>query len=483
MKKKSIMMSVLLLILVALSACGGKKIEVNKMFTPKFSGVDGYGTISFDTNQVYQQQIMLQVLKLKANELTEQKITEKILKNPELGVKSLSLKEFMESISLELEKKEINGNLKNGDKVKAILKYNAEKAKELGLRVDKKSETFTVKGLTKPTKLDVLKDTDVEFSGGNELGKAKINTKDNLPVKISYSLSKSNNLKNGDVVTLSADIDKDKLARQGYIVEETNKEYVVSGLKDLKEIDIATLAKGYDVTVKGILPNEYIEVKNILENDFKSLITYKSIGKVDPNNFTVKIAAEANEEKLTKAGYKLPKENLTFEHKVDSNQISYYVKDVSQLTAEDKELILDKLEEAANNYANKGSQDLDSRYYLEKADIEYLKEVSFAYEKNKGENNKNPEAGYNKIIAIFKITGYGRRGITGEIKLLQDDLYIAAGLKNVLKGSDGKIDIDESNIFTSRCRTYELVKDDMKKDNKDLFSVKTYKGDEFKSGE
>ncbi|MBR5416963.1 MAG: YARHG domain-containing protein, partial [Clostridiales bacterium] len=148
-----------------------------------------------------------------------------------------SFTELMGYIDGELTSSE---HLSNGDKVTFVWNCDEKKAySECGVDLSCKSKEFLVSGLTQVSTFDPFYGLDVEFSGDDGDGVAKIvGTPANGAAKgFTFVLSKYDHLKNGEKVTLSFEWDYDN--REGDFIEEYNclpsvreTEFGVSGLTD-----------------------------------------------------------------------------------------------------------------------------------------------------------------------------------------------------------------------------------------------------------
>ncbi len=127
-------------------------------------------------------------------------------------------------------------HLSNGDKVTIKAVLNNKNDYKFSKRIKNGKLTYTVKGLKDGKEFDVFsKDVmTVEFTGFSGKGEAELKIKDTeLTPYIHYSLSKEQELSNGDVVTVTVQVNDTKFEDLGYFVPEKNeKKYKVSGLPE-----------------------------------------------------------------------------------------------------------------------------------------------------------------------------------------------------------------------------------------------------------
>lgn len=117
--------------------------------------------------------------------------------------------------------------------------------------------------------------------------------------------SKTNNLKNGDIVSFDIAFDKNTLKKYKLLLDEKG-EFEVSGLKQAKEIDIFSMI---DVTFKGVSPKIMGEIKNkSTDNEFFNSVKFEF---VQPQPFksgqTVEVRAIIDEALMNKSGFKINK--------------------------------------------------------------------------------------------------------------------------------------------------------------------------------
>lgn len=143
---------------------------------------------------------------------------------------------------------ENNKNLKNGDKVKCVVTYDEEYLKENNIKLKNTEFEVEVKGLDDGQEIDFFDGVEVTFTGIDGKGYASVDTYNAMSM-FSYDYDTSSNLSNGDKFTITArcyyDMTKAgdkywfKYDDEYYITseKEQTKEYEVSGLTEVQEID------------------------------------------------------------------------------------------------------------------------------------------------------------------------------------------------------------------------------------------------------
>ena len=135
--------------------------------------------------------------------------------------------------------------LSNGDVVSIDVTYDLSAVPSRysnpdGYNIIGQSGSFTVEGLSDAEFVDPFSKEliDIRFSGSSGAATATIEMKSNAPYLafMSYSVSPSKGLKNGDVVTVSIDPDVSRLSEMGYALPDSGKwtaEETVTGLNEL----------------------------------------------------------------------------------------------------------------------------------------------------------------------------------------------------------------------------------------------------------
>ncbi len=136
------------MMMFGLAGCGGTKMDLSDYVSVSFVGVDGNGRglLDFDSAQ-----FELDYAGVDGGMPTSKEIE-----------KMLQLAPFEFSISCELDEDE---GLSNGDKLEVSVDYNADLAKEAGIKIGSTTKKVVVEGLTAPIELDPFAETDFEVNG------------------------------------------------------------------------------------------------------------------------------------------------------------------------------------------------------------------------------------------------------------------------------------------------------------------------------
>ena len=215
-----------IIVIVAFAMNSSKVIDLNKYISFESSGYDGYGKASISVDWD----------KLEKDYGKKVKYSSKGKK--EYGVLTYAfepmsvLRDAVSGISLDKSEK-----LSNGDKVKYTWKVSDDTTKSINYKLKYKDGEFEIKKLNELSKFDPFEDVKVSFSGIAPNGKAEIAYSGGGDIlhEYNFKLDKFDKLKNNDTVTVSLNLDEDKIAsmadRYGRIPEKMSQTYTVSGLE------------------------------------------------------------------------------------------------------------------------------------------------------------------------------------------------------------------------------------------------------------
>ena len=215
-----------IIVTFAFAMNSGKVIDLNKYISFESSGYDGYGKASISVDWD----------KLEKDYGKKVKYSSKGKK--EYGVLTYAfepmsvLHDAVSGISLDKSEK-----LSKGDKVKYTWKVSDDTTKSINYKLNYKDGEFEVKKLNELSKFDPFEDVKVNFSGIAPNGKAEIeyNGGGDILHEYNFKLDKFDKLKNNDTVTVSLNLDENKIASMadmyGRIPEKMSQTYTVSGLE------------------------------------------------------------------------------------------------------------------------------------------------------------------------------------------------------------------------------------------------------------
>ena len=233
MKKRIILVITLIVLCFStLVGCGKKKIDVMETLTLSYSGADGYGKAEIENAYDWE------------DEAFEKAGIENIDDFSSLG-NAIAIEM---SVSYDVYP---NENLSNGDEVVVKAAINNEAVEEYGIEFVASEKKFTVEGLPEIVQVDLFENVDIVYQGiAPNVTASIVDSNTDSYVSTRYILDKSSNLDVGDIITITAEYDKDKLLENGYMAESNTKEFEVSNvvryateLSDISEEAITQLKK------------------------------------------------------------------------------------------------------------------------------------------------------------------------------------------------------------------------------------------------
>lgn len=199
------------------------------------------------------------------------------------------------------------------------------------------------------TKIDLKDYTQVNVSGYNHFGSASVHV-DVDPAysdfwsTVSVEMDRDENLRNGDVITISYSYD-DKAANDSKLrVEASDTQVTVEGLTEPNIIDHEKLYSGLNIIKDGLSPKISIQVENVSDDTFLSQIQYvlqsDKLFYADGDEISVK--ADVPRELLESHEYVLENRNTEDPWTVTIDEPSSYIMDASFIT----QPVLDELNSA-----------------------------------------------------------------------------------------------------------------------------------------
>ena len=229
---------IVVMALAALTGCGGKKqIDLRDYVEVEITKANGYGLADYEIDDASLEALVL---------------TGGAEKKSDLEI--LAMLELLAKIDYTLDKTD---HLSNGDIITVTVTYPDALEEALNAKITPESGdswTVEVKDLPELYTFDLFGNIEVSFFGFDGYGQCdvQVNGGDN----VGYVLSKEENLSNGDVVTITltgpngSDL-IDYCINQEFLPEVESKEFTVSGLEEIPQID---LFEDLDVTVEGRAP-------------------------------------------------------------------------------------------------------------------------------------------------------------------------------------------------------------------------------------
>lgn len=292
-----------------------EKIYVDDYFHVVFKGVDGNGTVYFDISEKEANKLKKLNKKLFGDDADEESLFKYI------------------TPSFDLSAEERNA-LKNGDTVKIKIKINKEIYDEAeGYKFVLRNKTVKVKGLYKPTELNLLDYIKPSFGGYNGYGtphseqeevfkllngvEARVSSNyDDIRVEFyetandSYIMSfyadfdRYTNLSNGETVSISinaSNIDTSSLYNgYGLILSSQTKEYTVSGLIEPNVFNVAEkITTGYNGLSSIAYLNLDVPTEPITVGNYKVVFTKSDTSSDYVREFYIELRNDAGDELTT----------------------------------------------------------------------------------------------------------------------------------------------------------------------------------------
>ncbi len=206
-------------------------------------------------------------------------------------------------------------DLSNGDTIKIKVHYDMNDFDKYKIKLSNTTFEIKVDGLKEAEAYDLFKDLKVKFEGVNGYGIADIDTSNCDYISsnyVSYSFNQAyDGLKNGDKITVLADIDLSILEDKGLTTDVFEKEFTVEGLKELQSYDVF---KDIKLTYNGVSPNLTVEIDNsACENDIKdNVYFYIEDNYNKKNGDKVTVYAQFNKELMLSFGYDIAEDRKEY---------------------------------------------------------------------------------------------------------------------------------------------------------------------------
>lgn len=272
MRKTQILLTGLLVsIMVLFTGCGAKKIDVMESLTLSYSGVNGYGTAELENAYGWE------AAAFEAANIKE------IENFSDLG----DAFTIESAVSYNISPKD---NLSNGDEVIVTAQINNAAVEEYKIKFEAAEKKFIVSGLPEVQTIDLFENIDVSYTEIAPNAKASIvDANTDYYVITRYKLDKDSGLDIGDVVTVTAEYDKEQLLKAGYIAESDTKEFTVSNvsryvakLSDIPEDAFGKMQKQTEDIIKSNVAKHKgysLENMNFLGNYFLTTKSYDGWGE------------------------------------------------------------------------------------------------------------------------------------------------------------------------------------------------------------
>ncbi|MBO4868044.1 MAG: zinc-ribbon domain-containing protein [Ruminococcus sp.] len=460
--------AVIVLIIVIANVTKYQKIDAKELFKFDFEGLNEHGTVTGELNaypiDIYSDNDMhfLTQKKLKdmtvdtsvledIDELVEYGLYEKPDKvSPYLSIDPTELKKVWtkakdtsELISMRkaLLKTNSKGNyiikakfdkekdLKNGDKIKVTVDYNAEDLKAAKIKLTNTEFEIEVKDLEEGTELDPFdsKYIKVEFSGIDGDGRMTVTKGDDVDkMGLYYSYDRSSGLKNGDKVKITCELYSSRTEKSGdaivyevdgkyYVIKNEaalTKEYEVTGLTELKEIDPFE-----NINFEFERGTPFLRVKGVDNEKMDKIVVdnvHFSIENADALKVGDKFKVKAYTYSLQDEGYKLKGEDengyavkeFTVDDTMpayvtaDNGSAAYSSADLKDLIADEESELKERLQDSSSGWlSNANNVKYEGR--VEKVESLTLKDVYVSFsDKN---NYSNISDYVNRVYGVYDV--------------------------------------------------------------------------------
>lgn len=241
-------------------------------------------------------------------------------------------------------------------------------------------------------------------------------------------------LKNDDIVTVSVTVDEDYT----YAFANGEKEFTVSGLKELEVLADEEIKKHIVVDFVGANERGFSRINNTFSNEFRSLrFTVENEANLK-NGDKVALVLEDNSP-LRNAGYRLDDDfNLTYEVK-ELREFPKTAKDIKNIKDIDRLL----KEEMEKDFPTERSFDFESRYKFKEEKTLYRQFSAEDY--NRDTNLEN----YGTYIKLYSVEEFNDKEALDNKDPRRVYTY-ARGYSNSYLDKDGKVNIAELKNFSER---------------------------------
>ncbi len=257
--QKKVMILLIATLMVCVSGCGRKKINITDNLSVKFEGYNGYGIAELENEYSWE------------DDAFEAAGIESID-----GFDTLAEALLIESaVSYAVTPKE---NLSNGDEVSVKVEIDQTALEEYDFELVTGSELkFTVQNLPELSTIDLFENIDVSYQGIAPNVTAIVNdaNTDNYIGVQRYTLDKDCNLSSGDIVTVTVEYDESRLAQSGYIPEADKKEFIVPqtdkyvmSIGEIPEDIINKMNKQFEDAINAQVANAWIEKDSLKSMDY-----------------------------------------------------------------------------------------------------------------------------------------------------------------------------------------------------------------------
>lgn len=323
-----------------------------------------------------------------------------------------------------------------------------------------------------------IKTNEEDVDDIESLGLAFLEMEKVYDVKNCYEVyaSPEEGLKNGDTVTISADIDEEKLKEYDIKFKFETVEEKVKGLPEYTVISEEELFKDLVVEFVGTAPNAELQIRNTSKNEVIKDIEYYSEQKGENLDVGDKVFVTAtDEDDLKDKGYVL--EAASKEYTVE--KVDRYIKSFDELTDEALEKIMKQASDMVE--AQLECKKLDNNFYKGEDVVGYMDqcdsinkvklETSYFYTLKDGfEAEDSDETNLLGITYKFNVKNIYRSyfGEHGDYK----NCYIMLWLTDIIIDKEGELQFDIDTMrFSSGYASFDTFYKYRITSNKDKYEI------------
>ena len=225
--KQLITATIILCVVVLLTSCGSKSIDIFQYIDVEFSGIDTQGRAYVKYSDDLENALMTAAGYKDGDDPFQY-----------LGVLLL--------IDAEISP---NTGLTNGDKVTVKMKSNQKAFDTYKIKFTNMEKTFEVSGLIEAESIDLFSDMELVLEGASPFLRvtAKNRSQDEFLKTVQYTNDNNQNVAIGDTVTVKVSYSEAAATQRGYLVETTEKEFTIGNadeyVQKLADIDASTISR------------------------------------------------------------------------------------------------------------------------------------------------------------------------------------------------------------------------------------------------
>lgn len=267
-RKRLILMLALIAMALTLTACGGAKLDLQKYVAVEFTGVNERGVAQISVDY--------------------QGMAEAINKHNKGNgslAEAVDAAQLKSSMTYTCDAEE---GLKNGDTVNVTFSVSEELMTTYDFSVSNTELSFQVADLPTPEKVDAFADVQVHFEGCAPFASATVeNNADNYFLQqVTYEMERDTDLKNGDVVTVTAVYNDELVEEYDCIPETDTKEYPVEGLEEY----ITSFDDLQKVSLNEMLTDSRDRVEALIAGKSELCGAFSDYSSSDPDFYDVSLS-------------------------------------------------------------------------------------------------------------------------------------------------------------------------------------------------